>query len=1168
MLSIFDELSYSLPPHIIDDDDFYQILKLFFDVLDEQYQFSLNILQTKMVDILYTKYKNNFKKSYYSKREEIFKLHMSEFFSTIENASKDTKFYEKITKTFNSLGIKSFDLKLNEKFNNFLNQEYIISNKNFNSYKGKFIAFIFVFNLISQANLQGFNSDGFIELIENKDEATKKQIPFSYNIESSLYKETFEAFVKPLTHPVGFGYSFTTVLKFLFEDYFFIKITKHLDKCVIKCLQPDGTYIETNILENKILGFEEIVDENTGKKRFWVNYIDKNTNENIKLVLDYDKRIKFYSFDNIEIENLSLADEKQGLVFSKNKENGTLDYFDYHQYFINRQKIVKFKWYVFKNQEDKSYESWVDYEPDNFRVESGKTYNEKFTITAENILDSIKGEFNGRLFQILPETCSLEYDIRIEYESTIRESLSFENSYKWFDYVPRVFGEGCWTQSYLNGETIYYVGEAINPALEPDKWEPEVGEFFITDETPESSIDKVYIGKSENPNKNPSTWETIVGEFSITDFSQFDEKDGMTKHFVGYSENDSLEPPQWENFVGDDIEISNLNIIKDDDSIYFVGRAENERFVPSVWEQGVGDFVISDGVPLVKPNVYDKNDYKIQNFPEIDYLGKDFDSWFKKKPLYNTHIDSNEVIFSKYEKFNQCALAFDILHDTQESNLFKKNDLIPQTWRVGEGWNIGEDYSDSKIKRILNGVESLSDNKTILTIGAFYQNSYDGEIYPTLEIEDDDIEFEIFMSLEVEDDIEMLESFAFVYDLDFKDSYTIRVGDNLIVENFNIDETFKEVLGWYEEISLNEDSHFQKKFLRVGNFNIGDFSLTADGSVKKHINDSGLFVGEFDIRNEHKELANIIGSQIYDTEEYNKNKNYSHNNSLRISNDFIIGNELSNLELENSLKNDLSLDSKQKEFLVQDSNIVGFFNTGVLGLESNEKESTTQYEIFDTTANYIGYNLGKIETGEHYSYEIDDELKINIDYSLSVNEKINILETKEKLDYTIESNLKDGVGFIGDVLDGDFVIGEFSIVGENLENEAEYQIPKNDYMKRNNYIGDFFIGNDFSELELENSLKDGKSLSQYHKIDRINDSNIIGFFSLGKQGVTQNEINLGSNSKFELNLDEVNFIGYKLGEIIHNPDDSYKTYEMEDSLEIDNYYSISNSLKVDYFDIS
>lgn len=697
-MTLFDELFDTLPNHLTNDKDFTDILRLFFDVIEERYELSQDLIQSKMIDVLFEKFLKTNNLRLYNRRAELLKFHLNELFLAVENAYKDETFYKRIKSDFEKLGLETpSDLNIEEKLLKSLNQQRVNSNKIFNKNKGKLISFIYAFQVISNASIQAFNaSDGFIRIIENIHPTTGEPIPFSYRVESSLYKETFDTIIKPLTHPIGFGNAFATLLTFIFEDYFLVKETKTLESCVIRCLNPDGTYSETNVLENQYLGFNEtLTDKGT---EFWLKYSDKDSNEIKKLLVSSDNIIKIYSLDNLKIKSIRLKDPLQGFFNEIKDPSGNIQAIDYHQYFINRKKSLWLFFTLDNDLSNKEYTSIINYDPDQFSVVVGESYLKPMRISAADIINSVYGDFHGRLVETLSRTCGVHYNIKVERITQVKEELSFVDNKEFLDYVSRV---------------------------------PKAKQFSKT----------IYrIGNAYNSDKNPPEWIPLINE--------------------------------------DDFYILSEDFFNNNFHLYPFETSANE-------------------------------------IPKFEILGKNEEFWLKEYPRYDEIINSNEVSSSGVEAFNKNSLAWDVIISEQKI-LFKRDEntsfLIPKEWKIGNNFNIGEKYTDLEISDFINGIKPLPNGEKILTIGYFYDNSFaDGDLYPTLEINDDNFSFNSEISTNLLDNVQKPTENDIISEI-----------NSTISEYFLIDSDFVKV-SFESEFNLTKnDISLQTHPIFIGSFEIGN----------------------------------------------------------------------------------------------------------------------------------------------------------------------------------------------------------------------------------------------------------------------------------------------------------------------------------------------------------
>ena len=691
-MTLFDELFYTLPTHLTNDKDFTDILRLFFDVIEERYELSQDLIQSKMIDVLFEKFLKTNNLRLYNRRAELLKFHLNELFLAVENAYKDETFYKRIKSDFEKLGLETpSDLNIEEKLLKSLNQQRVNSNKIFNKNKGKLISFIYAFQVISNASIQAFNaSDGFIRIIENIHPTTGEPIPFSYRVESSLYKETFDTIIKPLTHPIGFGNAFATLLTFIFEDYFLVKETKTLENCVIRCLNPDGTFSETNVLENQFLGFNEtLTDKGT---EFWLKYSDKDSNEIKKLLVSSDNIIKIYSLDNLKIKSIRLQDPLQGFFNEIKDPSGNIQAINYHQYFINRKKSLWLFFTLDNDLSNKEYTAIINYDPDNFSVVTGESYLKPMRISAADIINSVYGDFHGRLVETLSRTCGVHYNIKVERITQVKEELSFIDNKGYLDYFSRV------PKRIKFSKTIYKIGHAYNSDKNPPEWIPLINE------------DDFYILSEDFFNNNIDLYPF---ETSANEIPQFE--------ILGKNEEFWLK------------EYPKYDIIINSNEVSSSGVEEfNKHSV--AW-----DVIISE-------QVINLNKGKVDLFPTLDIDDKSF---------FNTEIINNilDIVQEPFENELISEISSTISDNFLIKSDFEKvsfesefnlteNDISLQTHPIFIGsFEIGNNFTDEEIEQAQKGEITLSNDLMFIN----YRLSKDliiGDKFPTFEI-NETLDFEI-----------------------------------------------------------------------------------------------------------------------------------------------------------------------------------------------------------------------------------------------------------------------------------------------------------------------------------------------------------------------------------------------------------------------------------------
>ena len=713
-MTLFDELFDTLPTHLTNDKDFTDILRLFFDVIEERYELSQDLIQSKMIDVLFEKFLKTNNLRLYNRRAELLKFHLNELFLAVENAYKDETFYKRIKSDFEKLGLETpSDLNIEEKLLKSLNQQRVNSNKIFNKNKGKLISFIYAFQVISNASIQAFNaSDGFIRIIENIHPTTGEPIPFSYRVESSLYKETFDTIIKPLTHPIGFGNAFATLLTFIFEDYFLVKETKTLESCVIRCLNPDGTYSETNVLENQYLGFNEtLTDKGT---EFWLKYSDKDTNEIKKLLVSSDNIIKIYSLDNLKIKSIRLKDPLQGFFNEIKDPSGNIQAIDYHQYFINRKKSLWLFFTLDNDLSNKEYTSIINYDPDQFSVVVGESYLKPMRISAADIINSVYGDFHGRLVETLSRTCGVHYNIKVERITQVKEELSLVDNKGFLDYVSRVP-----KTIDKNSNNNFHLYPFETSANEIPKFEilGKNEEFWLKEYPRYDEIinsNEVSSSGVEAFNKNSLAWDVIISEQKIV-FKR-DEKTSF------------LIPKEWE--IGYDFNIGEKYSDKEIfDFINGIKPLPNGEKILTIGYFYDNSFADGDLYPTLEIN---DDNFSFNSEISTNLLDN------VQKPTENDIISEINSTISEY-----FLIDSDFVKVSFESEFnLTKNDISLQTHPIFIGsFEIGNNFTDEEIEQAQKGEITLSNDLMFIN----YRLSEDliiGDKFPTFEI-NETLDFEI-----------------------------------------------------------------------------------------------------------------------------------------------------------------------------------------------------------------------------------------------------------------------------------------------------------------------------------------------------------------------------------------------------------------------------------------
>ena len=433
---LYSEIIQFVPEAMREDPDFQRLIHLYCKTLEETFEYSDDVIQTKLVDSLMEKFSKTNESRYADFRQDILRVLLNELFYTIDDAENSGVLYNKLEEVYNRVGLSVSGLEIAKMLDRIITEQNIVANKSFNQNKGKYSGFVYINNLIDLA-ISGVEKteSNYFKLIEGTRDNPKE--PFNYRVETSHYKETYEELVKPLVHPLGFGYVVSTMLFILLEDYFGLRLEQTLEYAEIRCLQQDGSYTTTNLLEKyELVSFNEYTKEN-GTNRFILRVRDLLTNENLRFVGDYDNTLVLYGVDNLKIFDVQLRIPESGIFTPVLGDKGELLSLEYNQYFINRKKQVDFTFRVLGDSTNRVYTSYIPIDPDSLRRVDGQNYIEPITITADMLVEKSIEEVFGYTIEVYPMSCGIHYSIKKEYISTLEEELKLKYDFKTFDYFPR-----------------------------------------------------------------------------------------------------------------------------------------------------------------------------------------------------------------------------------------------------------------------------------------------------------------------------------------------------------------------------------------------------------------------------------------------------------------------------------------------------------------------------------------------------------------------------------------------------------------------------------------------------------------------------------------------------------------------------------------------------------
>lgn len=176
--------------------------------------------------------------------EEIIKTYAANFHKTISDGTKSTKLVEQLRKSHEKWGFTFDETRLNFRSLDLLTKEQLELFKSFQQSKGTLKSIDFIYKIIEQLNIESgvLETDGELVLKDFKDQT------FHYVVEGSMLQEVFEAFVRPLSHPVGWTYLYVRTYNLHFKDYFLCKEVYTPKTFRVYCRDRN---IEDNFITNK-----------------------------------------------------------------------------------------------------------------------------------------------------------------------------------------------------------------------------------------------------------------------------------------------------------------------------------------------------------------------------------------------------------------------------------------------------------------------------------------------------------------------------------------------------------------------------------------------------------------------------------------------------------------------------------------------------------------------------------------------------------------------------------------------------------------------------------------------------------------------------------------------------------------------------------------------------
>lgn len=277
-----------LPENIKDIPLVDDAIDIFIDNLEKYSDFSINIKDL-------TKYENYAAKvddailepSATEIRENILKVYLSSLYTVLSNAQTNKGIEAKLATS------QAEKIPLKEDITKIINDEYIISNKLFKQKVGTKLGMEYAYNLAK------YLQDGETEVSNFELEELQ---PFHYKSSGTAFKEIYEQIIKPLSHPVGFTYSYIQALSESLTDVFGLIYSYEVTAVEVRCLSG---YIDvfTDAADDTLVKIKYLASINTATNDY---YTEEEYNE---LVNVYTNKV----IDSFEISYVNNVQTKEVL---------------------------------------------------------------------------------------------------------------------------------------------------------------------------------------------------------------------------------------------------------------------------------------------------------------------------------------------------------------------------------------------------------------------------------------------------------------------------------------------------------------------------------------------------------------------------------------------------------------------------------------------------------------------------------------------------------------------------------------------------------------------------------------------------------------------------------------------------------------------------------------
>jgi len=192
--------------------------------------------------------------------DEFIKIYLNSINSVLHNSKHNEALYNALKVNYSIAKKNIDDIKLSIDTTKLLTKDYIITNKDYKQAKGTPTAIEYIYNIVFNSGIQNNsfndNSSGF-QYYEGPN-------LFEYKVEGTMIDNVYETFVKPLTHPVGWAYTYQRIFYQAFTDYFNILFNYQFSEngFEVRCMNGE-TFNNDNYLKNISHTGKKLVQDNT-----------------------------------------------------------------------------------------------------------------------------------------------------------------------------------------------------------------------------------------------------------------------------------------------------------------------------------------------------------------------------------------------------------------------------------------------------------------------------------------------------------------------------------------------------------------------------------------------------------------------------------------------------------------------------------------------------------------------------------------------------------------------------------------------------------------------------------------------------------------------------------------------------------------------------------------